>query len=244
MDLNKLFSLINYIAAKHQSGKSFTVKEYNDLLPVVNIQKFRDLYPDFEKKQLFTDALTPFKVYLGQESYTDATGKVIPAKAPLMIDDNGYANVPSDYKHYSAIVYKKITNVDGSVPKISFRKVIPVTDQEFDGYQNSRVKQATSRYPICNFQNGYIRFLPKNLQYVDFVYLKIPATPYYAYTVDNTTDEYIYDEANSIQLEWREDEQLDIANILLQYVGINLSDTLLYQYAQAKTNEDKLNNQR
>lgn len=230
MNLNEILNFCNYICAKEQSGKTFTPLQYNVVLPVINLQLFKNKYAEFETAQKFTDALMPFKVWMGEAG-----------TSPLILDANGYAEIPSDYKHYSSLSFKKVTNQANCSPKIDIRTIAVLNDQEFDYYRQSTLKRPNFKYPVCNFQNGYIRFLPINLQYVDFVYLRTPATPYYAYTIDPVTDEYVYNDSASTQLEWRDEEQLEVINLLLETIGINLREEQLQVYANNRKIEDKIN---
>jgi hypothetical protein len=148
-----------------------------------------------------------------------------------MINDNGYANIPSDYKHYSAIKYKKITNKPGCGVKISHRDVMVLTDQEFDGYQNSSLKKGTLKYPVCNFQKGFIRFAPKELKMVNFVYLRYPKTPVYGYTLNSTTQLTVYNPATSVESEFRDEENYKLITMLLSYIGVNLAYDTVVNYA-------------
>jgi hypothetical protein len=235
MDLSELLSFISFICNKEQSGNTMSPSQYNTLLPVANTMLFREKYKYFETSQQFSDALLPFKVWMGKDGV-----------APLFIDSNGYANIPSDYCHYSSFSYKRVTSTntgDASCePTIDYRQIIVLSDQEYDYYKTCGLKRPNFKYPVCNFQNGMIRFLPVNLQQVDFVYLKNPAKPVYAYTFNTVTDYYDYDVANSVQLEWKEPEVLELANIILSMIGINLRESELFTYAQLRESENKLDN--
>ena len=207
INLEQIRLIIAYFVAKEQEGNTFTSIQYNTLLPkAVNDTFNLYVYKDFDKEQRFTDASLPFKKFMGQESYTDRNGNIVAAIPPLMIDGNGYANIPSDYKYYSALKFKKLKNTDDCEVEIKYKNVMVLTDQEYDAYQNSSLKKATHKYPVCNFQNGYIRFAPRDLGQVNFVYLKQPVTPIYGYTPNPTTQVDVYNPATSVQLEFRDEE--------------------------------------
>ena len=240
-DLQKILDILNYISFKEGTGNTFTQNEYNTMLPVASQMLFNRLYSDFEKRQAFTDALLPFKKFMGQDEYVN-NGVIIPAIPPLFIDSSGYAPIPDDYVHYSAIQYKKVTNKPNCELKVSHRKVIPVTDQQFDAYDNYwSVKHASHSYPVCNFQNGFIRFIPKNLQYVNFVYLRKPVVPFYGGAIDQVNDVFVYDPLLSVQLEWRNPEIIEIIGLLASQIGINLTNTQLFQYAEMVGKEEVIN---
>lgn len=224
ISLDDILKIVNYFCSKEQEGQSFSVKQFNEILPFACNEVFNlYIYKDFDTTQRFTDASLPFKVFMGQKEYVNDSNVTIPAIPPLMIDSNGYAPIPADYKHYSALRYKQTINKPGCAVQIKDRDVYVLTDQEFDGYANSSLKKGSYKYPVCNFQKGFIRFEPKDLHYVDFVYLKYPITPVYKYSINLVTQQVIYDSVNSVQTEFRDEENYKLIGSLLSAVGVNLN---------------------
>lgn len=231
INLGQILNIVNYFTDVSQEGGRFTSVQFNTLLPkAVNDTYNLFVYKEYEKEQKFTDAAMPFKVFMGQEAYTDNNGNLIPAIPPLMIDASGYANIPSDYKHYSAIKFKKLENTDHGV-EVKIKNVMVLTDQEFDSWQDSVLKKGTFKYPFCNFQNGFIRFAPKELKQVNFVYLRYPKTPVYGYTTNTSTQVDTYNPATSVEVEFRDEEIYKLISLLLSYVGVNLSYSTIADYA-------------
>ena len=235
MNLQEILNIVNFFCAKETEGQTMTPVQYNSLLPYA-VNEVYGLYilKDWDTEQRFTDASMPFKVYMGQREFTDLTGNTISAIPPLMIDANGYANIPSDYKRYSSLRFKETTNSATCGVQIKDRDVLVLTDQEYDAYLNSSIKKGTYKHPMCNFQKGYIRFYPTNLAYVDFVYLKYPTTPVYGYTIDALTQQVIYDATTSTQLEFRTEECYKLVASLLSAIGVNLSSEVIMSAAQSK----------
>jgi hypothetical protein len=236
MNLQDRLDILNYYCSKEQSGRTFSPDEYNQMAPMAEQQLFQKLFAKFEETKIFSDAMLPFKVFLGQEAFAGN-----PAIPPLMIDGNGYAVIPPDYAHYSAIGYKKVTNQPNCEPKISYRTIPPVNDQQFDAYKNASLKRATHKYPVCNFQNGYIRFAPKDLQYCNFIYLRYPVKCVYGYTVNLTNDSFTYDPTTSVESEFRTNEQFDIILIMLSAIGVNLQRQDLIQFSELSEQKEAVN---
>lgn len=227
MDLKQILDTLNYICNKEQSGTTLTDLQYNQLLPICSVELFEQEYKKFEETQTITEALMPFKVWLGQNG-----------TLPLQVDSHGYATIPSDYAHYSSLLFRQVLNNADCTQSIKYRKIDVLTDQQWDARLGDSVKMPTMKFPVCNFQNAFIRFAPANLQFVDFVYLKNPSTPYYATTQDTLTDESVYDAANSVQLEWDGAGQLQIMSLILEKIGINLKEQGITQYAELKRAEE------
>jgi len=227
MNLQEILDFINYVSNKEQSGKTFSPNQFNTLLPIVSTELFKQKYKHFEDTQEITDDLSAFKVWMGKDGVM-----------PLEIDSNGYALLPTDYFHYSSILYKQVTsNPDCSI-SIKNRPVDILTDAQWDSRLSCPITQPSLKYPIANFQNNFIRFAPKNIGFVDFVYLKEPIIPVYAYTIDSLTDAVVYDPINSVQLDWGDDSHIEICNLLLVKIGINLKEANLFQYATMKGKEE------
>jgi hypothetical protein len=59
-------------------------------------------------------------------------------------------------------------------------------------------------------------------------YIRLPITPKWAFTV-NADDQEVYDPANSVQLEFRNIEWQNIANLAIKYYSMFLRDGESYQ---------------
>ena len=81
--------------------------------------------------------------------------------------------------------------------------------------------------------SGYFQFYPADLKRVELTYLRLPKTPYYAYTIDEETDEYIFTETGTQHFEFPADRLTDIVRMILSYVNINLKEFQVVQYAEA-----------
>jgi hypothetical protein len=94
---------------------------------------------------------------------------------------------------------------------------------------SSAVLVPTYRYPIANFQGSFIRFMPKNLKAVHFVYLKLPDAPVYG--VDTSSGFNKYDPGTSMELLWNDIAIMDIIALSIQEIGISISNKELMEYS-------------
>jgi hypothetical protein len=165
--------------------------------------------------QRIDDDLAPFSVHMGRDG-----------ELPLVIPATGEALLPADFFYPTGLLYK-LSNPDGTVDD---KEVVLLTDKEWNDSVSSQIIMPTKSYPIGNIKNGYIRFLPKNLHFVDFTYLRKPVVPVYAYTI---IDGFIeYNPTNSIELEWDELNQIDILYILLSDLGIVTAKADIFQISE------------
>jgi hypothetical protein len=219
LDLQEIYDTSAFIASKDQSGNTFSPFEFNTMIQAVNIALTKKEWSKFEASQEITDDMMRFKIWLGADGV-----------APLTVDNRGYSTLPVNYWHYVSLLYKQVINKPNCKQKIKPRIIPVLNDQQFDAYRASALKQPSLRYPVANFQNGYLRFLPVNLGMVDFVYLREPVQPVYAYHIDPLTDEIIYEQSNSVQFEWGNSKLPNIVDLLLNAIGINLKMVEIQSY--------------
>lgn len=225
MTVDEIRLWVNFELNKHQTGNTLNQEEYNLCLKWANQQYFKTKYglPEeyqpgqplprqaFQITQKIIDDMRPFLLSKG--------GKNLPQ---LPIDINGHANYPSDYIHLSSIRYKN-------------RPVQNISNDVLGDRLDSSIVAPSEKYPICCFYNDYIQFYPKDMAYVDFDYIRMPVTPFWAVTI--VDDEYVYNPNQSIQLEWAEQTHIDIANLVLQYASVNLRDFQITQLSEQRKNQ-------
>jgi hypothetical protein len=256
MNNGDIFKYILFLANKDTTGNSISPVEFNQALVVANLkflkkkigisEEYRVGQPiprqSSEVTQVITDDILPFKIHMGD-----------PNTPELVIDSNGYATIPTDFFYPHALSYKYFPNNDCS-GDYDPEKIDVLTDQQWDDIAGSSIRRPTLKYPACNFQNGVIRFLPKNLQRANFVYIRNPLTPVYDYYI-NADLEYVYmlpgtvhtlltgEEGSlgqttgtvqslSVELEWNDINKIDISSIILSFLGINVREPQLQQYAE------------
>lgn len=166
-----------------------------------------------EISQRITDDLLPFKMFMGRSG-----------QPKLQVAANGEAVIPADFFYPLSLLYAV---VDGT---LKYKEVDILTDKEWTDYMSSSIITPSKKYPIANFQKNYIRFMPVNLQSVEFTYLKKPVDPVYAFTYANGFLEY--DPINSVELEWDELNQIDILYMLLSDLGIIVTRGDIVQVAE------------
>lgn len=220
MTLDEIRQNVNFRLNKDYSGLSFTPEQFNTVLPLVSIEKFKQLYglpEEYQKGQTFariawevsrkvSDDLRKFIVSLDGKK-----------KSQLKIDKFGIATLPSDYEHVSSIGFDYVVGGE------NFRKVITILkNNEFDARAESTISIPSKKRPVCTFVGNEVHFLPRDLGMVKFDYLRLPLKPFYATTEDPVTEVLVYDPANSVELEWPETVQTDIVAMLIKYAAENL----------------------
>lgn len=209
---------------KHQSGRTITPEEFSLVAATINYTFFKvkvglpETYrpgapfapQEWQVSQKITDDCSHLLVWMGGPDY------------PLMsIDKYGRANKPSDYFAFSSCYYDYVNQSGCDDQKSSFRSVEFILDAMWADRQQSVLKGPELKYPIAKWGSSFIQFLPKNLGFVHFTYLREPATPVLAYTIDGNND-IVYDPANSVQFDWPKTTLPDLANFIFEIMSQNI----------------------
>lgn len=235
MDLGDILDLVNDLLRKNASGRTLKPEAYNRYLQSSNIELYNKLYgkkpisasnmskEQWEINQVVSDSLSPFKVFLGS-----------PGTMPLKVNTVGVAQIPDDYSHISSMRYLHKISKAGCDTKTKTIPIEILTDNQLGDRLSNPNRQPTKKNPFAVFYDSYIQFYPYDLQFVYFTYLKIPTTPYYAWTL-GTDDVPVYDPSNSVQLEWREDDHIEIIRMILDKASVSIDDNEIQQYVNKHT---------
>lgn len=231
INVNEVKEFVDFMLNKDQSGNSYTPDQFNMLLRRATDAQFKKEYglPEDYKPGY---PLPNIAWELTQKIMDDL--RTLKEKVNLPVNSDGEMNLPLDYIHVSRIRYNKATNnADCTGVTLTPRAVEVVPDLQWDVRVSASIKKPSYDFPIANINSNYIQFEPKDLSTIELVYLRYPKVPIWAYNV--VGDVAIYDPINSVNIELPEIQTNNIAEILLSYIGINLRETDLYQYAQSKT---------
>ena len=113
-------------------------------------------------------------------------------------------------------------------------------------YEITRVEQdrlatnLASYYDYPDSQNsiytqfrGYIQFNPINISTANLIYLEKPADMVWGYTLNGSIP--VYSEALSTNPAWNDTDMNEIIYLALSYIGVNLKDPEVSQFANMKT---------
>jgi len=226
MTLMEIYNLIKFIGNKDFNGNFYKADHYNLTIKAVNIDYFKvkaglpeEYQPgrpiprqsvDITKK--LSDDLRKFKEPVLNQTVTA-----------------GKFSVPADYVHELAVSYNYSRTVDGDVKTLP-KVVDMLTEAQWADRMGNWTKRPTTKCPIGIVRQSSIYIEPSTINAVDWYYLRLPADPVFAYTV--VADELVYDSGNSTEFEWPKVNHMDLVRLLLSYLGINLREQQLIQYAE------------
>jgi len=244
IDLFKQY--VDFLAAKHQSGASYTPDEFNNVVPIaVNdiVRKYYGLSEEYK-----AGAPMPQVSYEITQLVTDYIGH-LKVLSELTIDSNGRMTKPSDYLHKSSVRFKKpyvnaveLIDTDNdccddtiqgnpSTTEIVYSEVEvrAVKDAEIGYYLDSKIRYPDKEQPICCFYDSYIQFYPHDLKQATLTYLRYPTRSMWNYTV---VDGYpVYTPTGSIDIELPEACMTECAVTFLTRLGIHIREEGLVQWS-------------
>jgi hypothetical protein len=228
MNLWQIWSLVEYISNKDFSGNVITPQRFNELIKVVNIDLFRQKYGLPEEYQ--PGRPVPME-------YVDITLKntddlrIFKVQQASVAVVNGILPFASNYAHRDTVTYNYTKTIAGVITTLP-RPVEILREAEFASRQGNWTKKPTLQNPIGVVRSTGIHIRPLTILSVDYSYYRFPVDPSFAWI---ERDGYIeYDTANSVEHEWVKDEGITLTMMILKYVGINLRENEVINYAQAK----------
>lgn len=227
MNLGEISNIVSWILADRKPDLVISADEFCRLLHFVQLKLFKrkiglpeEYRPGqpipaqvYEISKVITDDLAPFKVIMGGDD---------PA---LVLDEDGVGSLPADFFYPSTVTYKYIKESG----EVLFKEVELLSDKEWNKRIASFVKRPSRKYPIANIYGSKIRTYPTTLRYVDFVYLKTPPEPVYGTAYGKGY--HVYDPNTSTELLWNEVNQVDLIGMLMNELGINISNADLVTYS-------------
>lgn len=218
MDLNEAYTLLNFYINKEQGGW-YAPEELTRIVIRAQTSLYNTYYTKYSTSQRLDDALAPFKVDF---QFTNIT------------TPDGLITTPADYLDLLAI-YTVVTGSDNITRK---RPVEIVNEEELVIRLNSQMVPVTVNDPIGIIKaNWNVQLYPDQPQAGIVMYLREPVAPYFAYSVVSGRV-IVYDQANSVQLEWSDKDVETILLIALNGLGINLSEADILQWSEMKTQQN------
>lgn len=254
VSIDRFKQYVDFLAAKHQSGASYTPEEFNTVVPIsVNdiVRKYYGLSEEYKPGMPM-----PQVSYEITQLVTDYIGH-LKVPADLTIDDNGRMTKPADYLHKSSVRFKKpfVKPVELTYPdddccddtiqgnptttevQYSEVEVRVVKDGELGYYLGSEIRYPDKEQPICCFYDSWIQFYPHDLKQATLTYLRYPLRSMWNYTVSNGVA--VYNPTGSVDIELPEACMTECAVTFLNRLGIHIREEQLIQYANYVKNTGK-----
>lgn len=216
LNINELYISVQNFANKEQRG-FISPSQFNDFAYRAVMESFMQKSLVYQSTQKISDDLRPF---------------IKPTT--LDVDPQGRVLYPDDYVHMSSVKYVNVKQVDKKVVR-KLVELIPVDDNELGYRLNSTIVPPSKDFPILVYYDEYMKVFPEDLLRVEVTYLREPIKPIWAFTLVNNRP--VYDPDNSVDIEFPREMHNELMIKILSYVGINLREGVLMQYAEAKNQQ-------
>lgn len=221
MNINEAFEFLNFWIAKER-GAFYTISELELLVDRGQMSLYEDLQSKYATSQRIKDALSPFR-----DKY------VFDYNSSL----DGLIEVPEN-KNYLNLLDVHI-KYDISGRGIVKQVPIQLVNEDVRALRlDSQIDPVTNTLPIGEMVGiRQIQLYPKVQYRGEVTFLRRPIKPIFGYSVISGRV-IVYNPSTSTQLEWAENWHNAILIKALSSIGINLSDNMVSQYAQLKTDQN------
>lgn len=239
MNINSFRDFVLFLAKKASSGANPSPSQFNLATERSFVAWIMSRYNNphtyqpgqpipqiaFQQSQKISDDLN--FLLTKKEFAVDATGQLtIPDGTTKDINNQ----IAPKYLHLSSLRFNHVILKGGKFVQKEVN-IDVLRDSEIASVLSSSIVNPTTRYPVCAFYDTKIQFHPKTLQKVIFTYLRTPAVPKWAYTLD-ANNRPVYDAANSVDIESPDETMNEIAMRTLSYLGISIREASIVQYAE------------
>lgn len=223
MTVQSGYEWINFLMRKLFSG-AIKPQDYNTALSAVNIEFFKLKFGLPEDYQVGA----PFarQAYEVSMKITDDVKHLRKRVFINKVVSTGLFTQPADFGAFSTMRYPQVANPENcdEETQMTWRKIEPVTDEEFNYRLGSALLRPILKKPIVCYVNTGYEVKPDVIDSIFFIYLRLPKTPVRNY-IYNANDEDIPDPNNpNTELDWPVTVHTDFYIRIGRYFGINLAD--------------------
>lgn len=214
INIDELYRLVLDLANKN-NGQYISPAEFNRYVKIANREYFDKLIGKNNVPQNF----------YGRDRTHDAKVRLFRQIADIDLI-GGVGDLPAGWEKTNAVY------TTGNPPI----EVVQVDEDRLARRFSSPLDSPTLEYPMYVEDDTTIRVYPSTITQVTMRYLRSPVTPVWGYTV--TGRKPVYDPATSTNLEWDENDMFEIANRVLQLVGVSMMNNNLVNYTEGKQNQE------
>ncbi len=216
MNINEIYKLVSYMVDKYQ-GAYLAPDDFNMAINAAQRQYLNFLTG--ETAEFNQGSRRPSGGFSNDVTTGGSLSNFL--KEGTLTITTQLAAQPTDFYKISAM---RTTDDDYAIKRVGADKIY--------AYVNNPIDTPTLTDPIYTEIGSNFKFWPSTLATAKIVYFKKPADANWAYTGD-----LVYDATNSVQLEWPENDHMDIVYRTLGIIGINLKDGDLIRISQTVKND-------
>ncbi|MBE3087293.1 MAG: hypothetical protein IMZ64_13880 [Bacteroidetes bacterium] len=218
------WTLVNFIANKDYGGNIIEPDRFNQLAKLANLDLFKLKMGLPEEYQLGAPLS---RQYLdATQRLTDET-RFLKKRIAAQTVTTGVVAYPSDYFTFNTMRYGFQRTIDGEAT-VLWKSVEVLTEDQYSDRAGNWTKQPATKNPVCVIRNDGIYVYPTTIPQVDFSYIRYPVEPEFVYVQQAG---YITEGACT-EFEWPIHLHRDLTMMILSFIGINIREQQLEQYAE------------
>jgi hypothetical protein len=222
MTIDQVYKFVDFIIKKSNAGGYLSPEEFNLIINRAQIQYFNKLYGN--QNDYRYDRPVPKIAYAITEKISNSLSPFLSDSTSLTIDSAGKVDIPSDLFQTVSLTHT-IDGVEYEITRVEQDRIANNLSSYYDA--------PTADYPIYAQLRTKFQFYPKDLGTASLFYLKKPTDMVWAYTT--VAGRPVYNSGSSVQPLWKDMDMNEIIYIALSYIGVNLKDQEVSQFAQLKT---------
>lgn len=122
----------------------------------------------------------------------------------------------------------------GVKPFVSYYQANYAKSHEVGNRKSSAIRKPSKTNPMWYYEGDTIRLEPEDVTHATIRYVRLPVNAVYGYSVDLVNDRLVFNPATSVNLEWLEQDEHNIVDLLLFMKGLETRDTALIQWVSGK----------
>ena len=225
INVDTVYKTVLLILNKEQRGY-MTPDEFNKMGQQVQLEIFEKYFEDLN--QLIRSPQTESD-YADRVTYLEEKISEFETTNPSQAVSNGSA-VLANLHRLNTVAYNGI-------------ELQSLGKKEYYNIIRSPLTKPTETYPVYTQEGSTLKILPTSITSVETTFLTTPTPPVWGFTVDNNLQIFIYNPASSASTNFslHSSEQTEVILRILAYAGIIIRDPQVVQIAQAKVQQQNIN---
>ena len=223
INVDTVYKTVLLILNKEQRGY-MTPDEFNKMGQQVQLEIFEKYFEDLN--QLIRSPQTESD-YADRVTYLEEKISEFETTNPSQAVSNGSA-VLDNLHRLNTVAYNGI-------------ELQSLGKKEYYNIIRSPLTKPTETYPVYTQEGSTLKILPTSITSVETTFLTTPVPPVWGFTVDNNLQIFIYSSGTSTNFGLHSSEQTEVILRILAYAGIIIRDPQVVQIAQAKVQQQNIN---
>ena len=230
VNVDIVYRTVLLIINKEQRGY-ITPDEFNKTATQVQLEIFNEYFENLNQQIRIPDNDTEYADRIKNLQEKIAIFQTDGTCLPSVLPGADWFDIPAvtDFYKLGTVIY----NDDKEVQYVQPNELLEIN--------LSPITKPTKYWPIYTYKDFKIKVFPKTITTgITCTYIRKPANPVWNFTL-GTNQQYIYDDASSVQFELHPIEQTNLITKILLYSGIVIEDPQIVQIAAQQAQAASIN---